>query len=277
MRTYLDLPLEALEDILRITIQARRGLEEKWKVASLLAEGLLQHYGMPTEYLDVTSDLNVAVSFATDLRVGEFGALCVAEHSELAAHGKLVDLRSIFFANRPMRQQAFGFSSEAFPDLKSATAINQLGLKWYAFCFTEDDARRFDPNPELLDAHSDRAAGLIELIINGYGKMHDAAAKWICNRLQPAPFLLIRERVENKLIWNWVSAEDAGEPYDEAKSRSSNYEQWSNKFAPVEVRPLPDGLLSPMADLEEGPNPGAILRVMGSRVLDILQADFGAE
>ena len=80
-------------------------------------------------------------------------------------------------------------------------------------------------------AHSDRAAGLIELIINSFGKMHDDAARWIANRLQPAPFMaLCRKNAAGELIWAWVSAEEAGVPYDEKTSTEANYKYWSEKF-----------------------------------------------
>ena len=201
LRTDVELPLDALEDIVRVTHRIRETLIKKHKLPALLTDGFMQHYGLPTDYLDLTPDLEVAICFATDLSVGQRGAFCIAQTKSLGEQGRLVDLRGgpfAAFAARPCRQSAFAFttdwSSSGSIDLKSERFIEQLDLTWLAFEFTDGDARRFDPNPELLDAHNDRAAGFIELIINSFGKMHDSAARWIANRLQPAPLMVMSRK-----------------------------------------------------------------------------------
>jgi hypothetical protein len=254
LRTRTDLPLKAVEDILRCAIRIQDELVRTWGISPMFAEGFLQHYGLTTRYFDVTHDLDVAVSFASDLKVGDVGRLCVLPLDSLEREGQLIDLSRHPFADRPARQKAFAWTGERHRDLKDPDTVRALRLKWYTFEFTENDAVEFGPDPVLLDAHSDRAAGAIELAMNGMGKIHDAAARWIADRLQPAPFVLIRAPGPDEAGINcvWVSADEAGEPYAERERRQANYERWSDAFPAHAVEPLPAGLLASAAGIPIG-------------------------
>jgi hypothetical protein len=271
--TRTDLPLAAIEDILRCKISIQAQLVQRWKMSPMLAEGFLQHYGMPTNYLDFTSKLNVAISFASDLQVGDVGQICVMPFDRLENNGQLIDLSRHPFAERPARQCAFAWASDKYRDLQNPDAVTALGLNWYAFEFTEQDKREFGPDPVLLDAHSDRAAGAIELAMHGVAKIHNAAARWVADHLQPAPFMLIRAPGNDREGRNfvWVSAEDAGLPYEERDSRQVNYERWSKDFPASETKPLPEGLGSTAADIPIG----GIVRVVTSDLFGILGSPFG--
>jgi hypothetical protein len=236
MRT--DLPIEAVEDIVRCTIRVKEKLTSRWNLSPMLADGFLQHYGLPTRFLDVTSDLGVAVSFAADLSVGQLGSLCVVPLELLQNCGQLIDLRHLPFAERPTRQHAFAWTSEQHRDLRSPETVNALGLIWHTFELRQEDVADFGPDPILLDAHSDRAAGTIELAMHSMGKIHDEAAKWIAGRLQPAPFMLVRTNQQGAEDVNciWVSADEAGIPYEPDDRRKLNYERWSNAFPAIPTK-----------------------------------------
>ena len=270
----VTLPLKAIEQILLTRSRLLRDLSEKYELGPLVAEGLLQHYGIPTDFLDVTASLDTAVSFATDLRVGQIGAICVLATQRLTELTSLVDLRGVPSAARPRRQEAFAVSCDRYYDYKNVKTVNELGLKWHWFRFTEADSYAFPPNPELLDAHTDRASGLIELLISGYGRIHDQAARWLANRLQPAPFACISlsGMTENEPARvAWVSAEEAGIPYEEKDRSDGNYERWSDKYSDPPIRALPKELLMQST---ERIKPGSVIRIMSSRGLESLPREF---
>jgi hypothetical protein len=268
LRMRIDLPLRAIEDILRCKIRIQAKLVQQWNMSPMLAEGFLQHYGMPTNYIDVTHDLDVAVSFASDMKIGDVGRLCMIPLDSLEMQGQLIDLSHHPFAERPARQRALAWTSEQHRNLKDPETVKELGIKWYLFEFTEQDKLEFGPDPLLLDAHSDRAAGTIELAMHGMGKIHDLAACWIADRLQPAPFVLVRSpsAKERDVSCVWVSADDTGIPYEERNSRQSNYERWSEAFPAPVVEPLPADLGSTAADIPIG----GIVRVVTSDLFGIL-------
>jgi FRG domain len=269
--TNIKLSSFTIEEILRVTFRVKDAFEKKWKLPSMLAEGFLQHYQLPTRYIDVTTDLAVALAFASDLPVGGMGAICALPADKLPQSGALIDLRGHPFAPRSHRQSALAFVDTSYRNLKSPEVINALGLHWFSFVFTETDEEEFLPRPELLDAHSDRAAGLAELAINSLGKFDDAAARWIANNLQPAPFVL-RAGAGDSTKFEWISAEEAGLPYEQRDSRQENYRAWSNNIPAIEKRPLPEGLVQTLADVDFSPE--AILQVFGPNVFGLLEPDF---
>lgn len=270
----VTLPLKALEHVVMTRVRLHRDLSEKYGLASVIAEGLLQHYGLPTDFLDLTASLDVAVCFATDLHVGQIGGICVAPTQRLQELGTLVNLRGVASAARPRRQEAFAMSCDTHYNYKNDKTVRELGLKWHWFRFTEADAHAFPPRPELLDAHTDRASGLMELLISGYGRIHDQAAKWLAKRLQPAPFVCVslpRVNENEDLRVAWISAEEAGIPYVETDSSEHNYKRWSDKYIDPPKRWLPDELLLKST---ESLQPGSILRITSARGLEHLPPEF---
>jgi len=261
----------SIEDIVRTTIALRRDLHAAHGLPPLLAEGFLQHYGMPTRDFDVTASIDVACSFGGDLAVGEIGALCAMSTDRLDQNMRLVDLRDHPTAERPKRQQAFVITDpeREHRDLKNPDTITTCGIHWARFVMTELDLEAFRPDPWLLDAHSDRAAGLIQTLIDSYEQIDDDAAEWIAGRLQPAPFVFItlsKPDDAEGVPLDWVSADEAGIPYDEIDSRARNREYWSRRFPRPVQRQLPPELLS--SPQEIAPSPGTVLQVMSRRGLE---------
>jgi hypothetical protein len=259
----------ALEDVASIRDKLVEKLGEKCGLTPPQALGYLQHYGYPTEYLDVTSDVSVAASFASRLRVGDSGAVCIVPTKPLQERGSLIDLRRHPLAPRPRLQSAFAMHIPEYPDLKSAATRRALQTIWMEFQFTDLDAARFVPEFALLDARSDQVAGLIWLLINDCAKFSDEAASLLSMRIDPAPaFSVAGSDGEMVLV-----SEDDGSP-DEAMSdkdfRDSAYKCWSDAFAAFERHPLPPELEQTVQNTEIPP--GAILRILTSNAIGRIKA-----
>lgn len=266
LRTWASIPLRGIEDILRLTIGVRLAFEEELEMPRLLAEGFLQHYGYPTDFLDVTADLAVAASFASELGVGDSGVICVLPTELLQGHSVLVDLRSHDYAERPRRQHALALSQFPNGDLKHPDTVRALGLEWWPFQFKEEDDG-FIADPMLLDGHSDAVSGLAQFVLSEYGKIEDSAARWLADRIQPAPMIGVTVRGDDgALRIRLLPADEAGaEPVDEARGRQINYESWSERYPAPEPRALPPELLTSVDALKLG----ATVHLMRSRALGL--------
>lgn len=199
---------------------------------SMLSAGFLQHYGMPTGLLDVTSDLDIAAYFASGGEVGESGLFCVLPVDVVAQHSTIIDLTQHPYAERPRRQSAYALWHRTHSDIKNVDCINNLDLQWFEFTLKLADVELFRSRQDILDAHTDKVAGILQLILEGYGKIDDIAARWLADRVATAPFVA-------KVIDYWddakkhprtielVSCEEIGLSYDETRERENNYKKWS--------------------------------------------------
>lgn len=104
------------------------------------AEMFLQHYGIPTDLLDFSSDPEIAIFFASLSHQDEPGMICCMDKERAIQIGEVFDLTnySLFPGlqlERPKKQKGFAYRHRAgLPsDLKSASARELLGLTWYAF------------------------------------------------------------------------------------------------------------------------------------------------
>ncbi len=264
-----SLPRAAIVDLKRVSERITRTLQRKFNLAADQALGFLQHYGFPTEFLDATSDPQVAASFACSLRVGEAGALCIIPTRQLVEQGELVDLRIGNFAKRPRLQSAFAIRCGKYADLKDAKVISALNLDWLPFRLTHEDAARFEPNFTLLDARADELAGLIWLIIDSAGKFNNEAAKYLSGRIDPAPVVAVRgSDGKDRLIAE--DFESSGtEPVDDESFRKSHHEKWSDRFAVRIPAVLPQEVLKEVLKKPSEIKPGAILRLLTPRALGL--------
>lgn len=186
---------------------------------------------------------------------------------------RFVDLRHHPKAARPTRQQAWTITDpeRVHRDLKNPATVAACGIYWVQFVMTKSDLESFRPDPWLLDAHSDPAAGLIELLLDSYEQMDDSAAEWIASRLQPAPFVFVTGPDPGdpaRVAIKWVSADEAGIPYEEADSRDRNRRYWSRRFPRPARQELPSELL---ADPEKAlASPGTTLRVLSRHGLEAI-------
>jgi hypothetical protein len=209
----------------RLTVDIARFLG----ISPAMAAGLLQHYEYPTRFLDFTANIATAAFFAVQGEVGSVGLVCVLAVQKASALSAILDLTEHPRAARPRRQSGYVVSSPGFPDCKSKAAIEALGLEWFEFTLAREDQLAFGSARGLLDAHSDVAAGILQLCIDAAGKMNDWSAKWLAEHVVAAPFVTqIADPTER--IVRLVSALDAGIVYDELVERFNNHRVRSNQF-----------------------------------------------
>ena len=204
-------------------------LQEFLNCPPMISAGFLQHYGAPTELIDVTASLETAAFFATGI-VGERGSICVFSVAEVVDRCVIVDLTEYPVAERPQRQTAYALFHKSHFDLKSHSAIADLQLKWFSFTLTDDDKLKYGANSELLDAYTDRAAGVLQLLMDNFDKISDTAAKWLSDRIVPAPF--VTEVIDEYSPGQPRTVEliplcESSLDYNEGRERESNYRNWS--------------------------------------------------
>jgi hypothetical protein len=201
--------------------------------------GFAQHYGLPTGLLDLTLDLKVAAFFAGGGKPGAIGHVAVFPVQQLLASAALIDLRNNPYASRPDRQSAFALFINDAIDYKADSTIKRLGIRWFRFNHAATDEVLHNDRKVmgLLDCHTDPAAGVLQLQVDGYvekhGKLPDKIALWLSKRIAPAPFickvLTINAHGHPDEV-ELVSVESIGLPYNEDVEYERNYRYWSDKF-----------------------------------------------
>lgn len=236
---------DSVQDIIR---RLDLELQDWMHFNPMYSAGFLQHYGAPTQFLDVTSSLDVAAYFASGGKIGGIGLICVFPVEHVSGKAITVDLTNHPGAERARRQSAFAFYHRTHTDLKSATCINDLKLKWFSFSLMANDISLYHGRNNLVDAHTDRVAGVLQIILDGWPKMDDRVAKWLSEHIVPAPF------VTKALDWygpnqprtvELVPMSDASIAYDEEQERWKNYRKWSIAFD----EELPHRLILQLGDL----------------------------
>ena len=176
----LPLPTHVRSLIKEVADRLDEELQGLLELVPMLSEGFLQHYGAPTGFLDVTSSLDVAAFFASEGKVGCTGLMCILQVATVLSKSKIIDLTAHPKAERPRRQSAYAFSCNQYEDLKSQDCIEDLNLSWFSFTLRDSDVQHYRGNSMLLDAHTDRMAGVLQLIMDDLEKIDDLADSMVC-------------------------------------------------------------------------------------------------
>ena len=172
--------------------------ESNFNLQHFDAEGLVQHLGLPTVYIDFSSDPDVAAAFAVGDRPHEgtrTARICVLSVEQALCRGQLANYREHRWCERARRQQAFGYAPIGFDNLKGQQALELGGFRWFEFEVGESDrAGKYGKKyRELLHLGSDPVAGLLRSLINSYvadtGKLRPSAASWIATKIAMAPLV----------------------------------------------------------------------------------------
>jgi hypothetical protein len=168
---------------------------ERW-MSQPFAEGVCQHYGLPTDIIDFTTRLDVAGFFAAGAVAGRAeGAICVLDLERVVwASGApgllLTDLTRHPWAPRPRGQSAYGVSDDAITsDFKDPPVCSKLGLEWYRFTNNgvDDSFQKVADAENLLDAAHDVMAGIVLMAVDEYvereGPLTSTTAEWLATRL----------------------------------------------------------------------------------------------
>jgi hypothetical protein len=163
------------------------------------AEGLLQHYGLPSEIIDFSSSLQVAAAFATS-RLSHRGRICVLEWP-IGPDTLPVDYTNHPWAKRARRQKAFGIRQFRITDLKSTEAQTELGVFWAEFPLHASDVEGLQAFFEsLIDEWTDPTSGILRKEMNHYveesGKIQHTVAEYLVDRIPMVPCFLWVERVD---------------------------------------------------------------------------------
>jgi hypothetical protein len=188
--------------ILTITERLEAGLQngfiEQTKVfrAPLCrATHFLQHYGLPTQFIDFSATIETAAFFAAAGKIGEVGTIAVMETRKAKRTGELFGLCRDAFAERARRQSAYSFAPWKFGDLKADAAIREHGIQWFTFTLRKTDRDLFfSCQSQLLDLSNDPVAGVLRSEMNTYvadlGKLDHSVAVWIANQVPMVPVMV---------------------------------------------------------------------------------------
>lgn len=257
MKNCKALPPEVKNTIEQVSINVNMELQRCLELDPNLSAGFLQHYGMPTELLDLSSDLDVAAYFASGGGIGNTGLICVVPLSTASRNSIVVDLRYHPRAVRPRRQSAFALKHRRHIDIKDNDCISELELVWLSFELQEQDILRSrEKQHHLLDAHTDKFAGIIQLIMNSILKIDDHAAKWLSDKIVPGPVLgkKIDLQADSRDSRTFTLVPRSSESFEidegerkrrreeEENARYKNYTIWSEKIAETEPHRLVDRL-----------------------------------
>lgn len=228
-------------------------LQKFSNISPMYSAAYLQHYGLPSELLDIASNLKIASFFASCGKVGNTGLVCVLSAKEIHSKSITIDLKDQPAAERPRLQFAYAFFHNKFIDLKDADCIATLKLNWFSFVLSETDINLYHVEKEILNAYTDKVAGIIQLLVDDFEKQEDEIAKWLADKIIPAPFLA-------KIIDYWehkpqqpktielISMKEAGLEYNPEVESDNNYKKWS--LLHPEIRPHKLKSLVPSYPLE---------------------------
>ena len=87
-------------EIERISCEIDQQLQDFWHIGSMLSAGFCQHYGLPTELIDITAKLEVAAFFASDGTVGQKGRMAVFPSAVLGKKAIVINLTLHPFAQQ---------------------------------------------------------------------------------------------------------------------------------------------------------------------------------
>lgn len=217
------------------------------------AQALLQHYGLPTELIDFTSDLGVAATFASDgPRDGE-GYIGVLDLSVAKQQFTVFNLTVLHLAERAIRQAAFGVLP-LWPtgmgvheqDLKRPEVCQAVGLNWFRFRRNREDLQLLGRERlrEVIDERTDPIAGWPRHVINRYviehGELSNTIAEWFADKVPMVPLMashpnrqadVVRGRLEDLAGHSveFVSPTRAG-PFCERDERERTRRLWSDAF-----------------------------------------------
>jgi hypothetical protein len=228
VRTEGKLPVEELE---RIGRQIKDETATSLDIHDHAAHAFLQHYGLPTEWIDFTSALDVAAAFASDGEVGSDGLIAVLDREVAQTNANITQFTNLRWAKRAISQKAYAFHALKACDLEFSDSCAEFGLRWFRFRLTDGDKTMLTSALEkLLDDHEDPMAGWLRHQVNRYvaqtGKLKGNIAKWISEMLPMVP-----------LVGRLIGATDEVEfldpglvSFDPREEQERSYRYWSEAF-----------------------------------------------
>jgi hypothetical protein len=245
LRSNSELTESDRREILKIVDFLARFLQDQFDSQSKtfgtprsLAAHFMQHYGLPTPFIDFTANINTAAFFAADGEASEMGTVAVIRSAKAVQVGALYNLDMHPWAERARRQSAYAFAPLKFQNLKSDQAIKELGIIWFQFIRRETDREAFLLKQyPLLELGSDPVAGLLRFAMNCYvadlGKLNHPVAEWIANHI---PTVQLTAAVLSRYASGLPNDIEFVQPdahFDEQAEKERSIRLWSQNFSEI--------------------------------------------
>jgi hypothetical protein len=194
----------------------------------------LQHYGLPTRFIDFTARPGYAFAFAT-AGVSSTGRVAVMP-SAPSQSVRIVDLMTHRWAERAQRQGAFCIlPTDELADLKSQEARSHLDIKWYEFPILPSDRDFFrEIHKEFLEAQDDPSAGFLRFHITEYveafGKLSPTLTEWLLNRVPIAPRCYQVDAIDEIGVVVRHRAAESLPTFDEQAEKEHTRRYWSSAY-----------------------------------------------
>ncbi len=197
----------------------------------LNALAILQHYGLPTRFVDFTVNPEFAFAFAAK-GTSSVGRVAVMPREPSSAV-TVVDLMAHPWAERAQRQGGFGVvMANGLTDLKSDHARSRLNIRWYEFPISSSDRDRFSEiYDQLMQPQNDSSAGFLRFHITEYveafGKFSPALTEWLLNKVVIAPYCFQVGAFEASDVVVYHRATDNLTGFDEQTEKECSRRYWS--------------------------------------------------
>lgn len=202
-----------------------------------LAQMLLQHYGIPSDGLDVTANLGIAAAFA-EASNSDVGSIAVIDTKDRQQSDNVyLPTRSVSLhfpdaslgALRPVRQEAVFLFMQMDDDLK----VDNPCVSWYTF----DRNGRSPVPPGLLSFLyadiDDRFSSLLGGWMDELPPLNQALASWFAERLGSR--LTLHQLKEEGIVPRSCTVEDPMWEFSEFvdrvdRARSENAARWAGRY-----------------------------------------------
>lgn len=187
-------------EIAAIASTVDQHLQRMLHLAPQALAGFLQHYGFPTELIDVSSSPQVAALFAVWGNLSGSGAITVFGTLQVTRNCTLIDLTVLEWALRPPTQAGYGVFHDTFTNLwENASIVDLIQCGRFEFPVVPSDAVRFlqDANAtasayiDLLDPARAMVGHLLTALTRNDGPFPGGVAKWFATRVPPSTLTVV--------------------------------------------------------------------------------------
>jgi hypothetical protein len=230
-RVGLSMPARVKEDIKKVVTEVDYQLQDWLNLDPMLSAGYLQHYGLPTELLDISPSLETAIFFSSYVDKNspvEEGCFCIFDNRVIHDSSIIINLSDHHLALRPRIQKAYTFFHKSHLDIKAKDCIDDLRLHWLHFKSSKSEKKEyFNLLKYLPDNKDDVTAGFVYMVLTNLDfKVSDFAANYLVNTCEvPAVPLVMDANTGKAKTFN-----EANIDYDEEVARYNLYRILSNQF-----------------------------------------------
>lgn len=222
--------------IIRLTRTIDSEIQAQFNLSRPLSAGLLQHYGLPTELIDVSPSLETAAFFAGYGNTSRTGSITVIPTNRLSGQTMIMDLQVLDFAPRPVSQAGYGVFHRSLTNLLSAGFVAAVKPVKHTFDVSSADIATFvQGQPKLLSAYhddQDPARAVVTSFIDRYverkGPLSAKAATWLAQRIPPTALTIANMAVAGtNADITLGTRKNAAHPYDAAQQIDLNRRRWA--------------------------------------------------